>query len=478
MGEVGRGTSYIVAGKIIGLVIAFIHVSLVPRYLGPSNMGFYSYWMAVFFIFSFILDLSAAALVVRFVPELKETDKGKVPVLLIRLIKIKFYFAPAILLIGILFFRKDITYFLIIFLASLIMAITNLLDKLIYSYGRMRAYTFYKISQPTLRILLLICAFALFKERGIILAIITLNIIMCLGMSIFTWRILPHVYDRKAVIPLKNYFGFSIFAYLGSLFFILIDRMAMVFSKQYILDMRVIGCLGFSMLVCLNTIRQVIGGVSESILPYIVKFKALDRRHTFNRSLEYSWRYTNMLLFPLVFALLMLARPGIEFIVGREYLPSVRLIFLLLPAIVFYSWVALQQNELFAEGKARHMCCINLVSFLLFCVGGIVLIKRFGEIGAVLTISLTGLITFMLTIIFSVQRKNISFYYGGPILRPLAASLIMAGWLNLFEIASIWRLLGIGISGIAVYGIVMLVIKGITRDDINRMKEALFVPQQ
>lgn len=478
MGEIGRGTSYILAGKIIALIIAFVNAALVPRYLGPSSMGFYSYWIAVCYIFTLMLDLSAPNLITRFVPELKETDEGKVPVLLRRLIKIKFYFVPVIILAGIFLFRKDAAYFLIIFAASLLMALSNLMSTLIYSYGKMRAFTFYKISLPALRIFLLICAFALFKERGIILTIIGVNIIACLGLTIFTRNLLPTIYDKKAEIPLKSYFRFSVFAYLSVLFSILIGRIAMVFSRFYIPDMRIIGFLGFSILVCLTTIRPIIAGISESILPYIIKIKALDSRHTFNRALEYSWKYTNIILFPLVFAFFILARPGIEFIVGRDYLPSARLIFFLLPSVVFYSWVTIQQNELFAEGKARHLCGINLASFLIFCVSGIILIRRLGEIGAVLSISLNSLITFLLTLIFSVQRKNISYYYGGSTYKPLVASLAMAGWLSLFNISSIWRLTGIGISGLAIYVITMLIIKGITREDIVRMKEALFVPQQ
>jgi O-antigen/teichoic acid export membrane protein len=379
---------------------------------------------------------------------------------------------------GIFFFQKDIGYFLIICAASLVMAVSNLLGKLIYSYGRMRAYTFYKISMPALRIVLLISLFALFKEKGIILAIIGLNIIMCLGLGVFTWNLLPRAYDKKAKIALKEYFGFSIFAYLSFFFILLVDRMTMVFSKHYIADMKIIGFLGFSILVCLTTIKQVIGGITESVLPYIVKFKALDISDTFNRSLEYSWKYTNIILFPLVFGILVLAGPGIEFIVGKEYLPSVRLIFLLLPAVVFYSWIAIQQNELFARGRAGHLFFINLAGFLVFCVCAVFLIRNFGVEGSCVSILITSFIVFLLTVIFSVQRKKIFFYYGSPTLKPLIASLIMAGWLSLFNVSSIWSLLWAGLSGIAVYVIVMLIIKGITRGDMKRISEALFAPSQ
>ena len=478
MGEIGRGTSYILIGKILWLVIALVNAALIPRYLGPSNLGFYLYWMAVFFIFKLMLDLSAPFLITKFVPELKETDEDKVPVLLMRLIKIKFYFVPPTILAGILFFHEDIFYFLIIYAAALIMAISELLGILIYSYGRMREYTFYKISMPALRIFLVISLFALFKEKGIILAIISFSIIICLGLIIFTRNLLPPLYDKKIEIPLKNYFRFSIFAYLGGLFSILVYRMIMIFSKHYIHDMRIIGFLGLSLMVCITTIKQVIHGISESLLPYIIKFKALDSQHAFNRLLKYNWRYTNILLFPLIFALLILVRPGIEFIVGRDYLPSVKLIVLLLPAVVFYSWVTILQNKLFAEGKARYLCWINLAGFLVFFVSSIILIKRFGIIGSVVSIFLNSFVTLLLTVVFTVRRENLFYYYGGATLKPLIASLIMAGWLALFDISSIWKLVGIGISGMAIYVILMLIIKGITLEDVGRIKEALFVPQE
>lgn len=478
MGEIGRGTSYVLSGKIVLLLIAFVHVSLVPRYLGPGNMGFYLYWMAVLFIFKVMLDLSGPFLITRFAPGLKETDEGKVPVLLMKLIKIKFYFVPPTILAGILFFRKDIFYFLVIYTAALIMVISELLSSLIYSYGKMRAYTFYAIGQSALRIFLIICGFALFKERGIILAIISLDTIICLCLIMFARNLLPPVYDKNAGVPLKSYFRFSIFAYLGGLFSILVYRMVIVLSKQYIHDMKIIGFLGFSMLVCLTTVKQLIYGVSESILPYIIKLKALDSQQAFNRSLEYNWRYTNILLFPLLFAMLILVRPGIKFIVGMDYLPSVRLIALLLPAVAFYSWATIQQNRLFAEGKAIHLCGINLASFLIFLVGSIILIKRFGVTGSIASVLINSFVTLLLTFIFSVKKQDIPFYFGAVTLKPLIASLCMAGGMMLFDISSVWKLAGAGISGLVVYGIMMILIKGITRDDISRIKEALFAPQQ
>jgi O-antigen/teichoic acid export membrane protein len=228
----------------------------------------------------------------------------------------------------------------------------------------------------------------------------------------------------------------------------------------------------------LTTIKQLVSGISESILPYIIKFKALDSTYAFDRSLRYSWKYTNIILFPLVFALSILARPGIEFIVGKNYLPSAGLIFLLLPSVVFYSWVTVQQNRLFAEGKALHLFWINLIGFLVFFACSAILIKRFGVNGSVLSVLAGSSTCFLLTSAYSVRRKDVSYYFGGPMFRPLIASLIMAGWLGLFEISSIWRLFGIGISGIAVYAAVMLLIKGITLDDLNRIYEALFVPSQ
>ena len=466
--KIGRGTLYILLGKVFLIFLGILNVSLVPRILGPINMGFYSYWFSIFIILVAILNLGGPEILTRYLPELRKRNYNSIRPLIEKTIEIKFPFIFFILLVVLFLFSREKSYFFIIFLASICASSTMILQIILYSYKYMEKYVLIQLSRILARLILVIAFFILFGTIGILFGILTGAIIIPLIFGYFVISLLPKTsgaLDR----PFRDYLTFGLFVYLGALFFNLTNWSVIVLSKNYITDMAVIGFLGLGLQICLIAIIGIIFSVSESVLPSLIEFHVTDYEKL-KRSLELSWKYTNLVLFPTIFGLFVLANPTISIVVGEEFLPAVEIIELLLPATVFIAWIQIHQQILLIYEKKREIFVTQLIGFIVFLIAGLVLIKNIGIIGAPISLSLGTFAGFIGTYFVSSKIMKIHSYLR-YIFKPFIASIGMCVILSFIEVTNPTYLFGAAVLGGGVYLFMMLLMKEITRTDIERVKE-------
>ena len=466
--KIGRGTFYILFGKIFLVFLGFLYVSLVPRILGPENMGFYSYWFSIFIIIAVILDLGGSSALARYIPELRERNQDSIRPLIEKTIGIKFPFILLILFVGLFLVSKGKPYFLIIFVASIYACIESIIQITLYSYNHMGKYALITLSRILARLILVIVLFILFGSIGILLGILGAAIIVPMVFGLFAIKLLPKTsgsLDR----PFREYLTFGLFVYLGILFFNLTNWSVVILSKNYISDMAVIGFLGLGLQICFVAIVEIVSSVGESVLPSLIEFHVTyDKK--LKESLELNWKYTNLILFPLIFGLFILARPAISIVVGEEFLPTVVLIELLLPATVFISWALIHQQILLIYEKKKEIFVTQLIGFMVFLISGVVLIEDIGITGAPISLSLGTFAGFIC--IYFLSLKIIKIHsYSRHIFKPFIASVGMGVTLSFIEVTNPTYLLGAAILGGSIYLLMMLLIKGIIRTDIERVKD-------
>ena len=467
-GKIGRGTLYILLGKVLLIFLGILNVSLVPRILGPEGMGFYSYWFSIFIIIAVVLDLGGSLVLTRYIPELRKRNPDSIRPLIEKTFGIKFPFILLILLVGLFLFSSEKSYFLIIFVASICASALRITQIILYSYKHMEKYVLVPLSRMLARLILVIALFILFGSIGILFGILGGAIIVSFVFGLFAIRLLPKTSEALNK-PFRDYLTFGFFVYLGTLFFTLTIWSVIVLSKNYITDMAVIGFLGLGLQICLVAIIGVVFSVSESVLPSLIEFHVTNY-DKLKRSLELNWKYTNLILFPTIFGLFVLANPAISIVVGEGFLPTVELIELFLPATVFIAWAEIHKQILLIYEKKKEIFVTQLIGFMVFLISSLVLIKNIGITGAPISLSLGTFAAFIGTYFLSSKIMKIH-SYSRYIFKPFIASIGMCIILSFIEVTNSTYLLGAAILGGSVYLIMMLLIKGITRTDIERVKE-------
>lgn len=465
--KIGRGSLYILLGRIAMIFLGALNVTLVPRILGPTNMGFYSYWLSVFLILLALLDLGGYSILIRYLPELRKRNQSSVRPLIKKTIELKFPFILLIFLGGLFVFSRERYYFLIIFLASTFFSISMIIQAGLYAYGDMKKYALLRFSRVLTRFILILVLFIVLGSIGILYGILVGAILVTFISGFFIIKLLPKT-SGSLEKPIREYLTFGLFVYLGSSFSVLTTWSSVVLSKKYIPDMDLIGFLGLGLQICLVAIGGIVLFVGESVFPSLVEFHVTNYEK-FKRSLELNWKYTNMILFPIISGFFILSKPVITIVVGEGYLPTVEIIDLFLPAIVFITWTGIHRQILLIFEKKKEIFLSQFIGFVVFLICGLILIKNLGITGAPIAVSLGTFIGFICMYLVSARTMKIHSYLS-HIIRPFMASAGMSIILSLVVVNTIITLLGTITFGASIYFILMMLIKGITRDDIERVK--------
>lgn len=468
--RLGKGTLYILFGKVAMIGLSTISAILIPRFLGPKAMGFYSYWLAVYFILGMTFNFAAPPIINRYLPELRRLNPLLIRPLIKNTLKIKLPLIFFVLLAGWWFFSKQRVYFLIILLASVTFALSTTLICILYAYKEMKFYIFLQFSQRLAKLFFIFSFFTFFKEMGIILAILLAPLLVILISISPVLRLLPPI-SGNLNGHFKTYLSFGLWIYLGGLFQTLTNWLAPVLSKEYITDLTIVGYLGLGIQICFQ-LTNLINSISEGIFPSLIEFHVIkDER--FKNSLEISWKYTNMILFPIVAGILILIKPAICLLIGEGFLPSVAIIYILLPTICFTSLNLIHQHILLAYERQFSIFIAYFMGSLAFFICTIYSIKTYGIIGVSLSISLGSLISFILLNLFSIRFEKVERYYS-HLLKPLLASMVMGILISLIRVSNVFFLLIAILVGIIAYIGLMWLIRGIDVGDIKRLKKAFF----
>jgi O-antigen/teichoic acid export membrane protein len=232
--------------------------------------------------------------------------------------------------------------------------------------------------------------------------------------------------------------------------------------------MAMVGFLGLGIQICFTGIVHLVYSLGESIFPSLVEFHVTDDVR-FKKSLEANWKYTNLILFPLICGLFILAKPMVTIIIGEEYLPSAGIINLLLPATVFMVWAHVYRQILFIFERKVTIFLARLAGFIAFLSSIFFFMKNWGIAGASLSVSFGTLMAFICMYFGASKIEKIPSELP-HVFRPLLSSAIMAIIISYINVSNPVTLLGTILLGMVVYFSVMLLIKGITKIDIQRAK--------
>ena len=432
-------------------------------------MGFYSFWISVYFIIARILGLGGQHIIIKYLPELRIKNEFMIPSLVRKVVVMKI---PLFLLIacsGFLLFPEEISYFLIIAMASLLFSLNLAGESIVYSYNRMGPYASISLLRLASRTILVISLFYFFHSTGIVLGIFGAPLI-AFSLSLFlSLRLLPR---KQAALdpPFKTHFAFGVWIYISEAIQGMIIWIITILSKIHIEDMAIVGYFGVGVQICFSMII-LIYFINESILPSLVEFRVINDRKL-KDSLRLAWKYTNILLFPLIFGGYVLAEPFIGFFIGKDYLAGSQIIKLFFPTIIFFSWIRFHNQILFVYGKKIRIFLTQLINLSVF-LGVWFFLIRLGKIHiAPLSLCLGAVISYLFILFHSFKIEKVENYVPN-LLKPLAASAFMAFLLSRLTAQTISQLFLQVLFGFLSYVLFLFVLRGIGIDDYKIMKEFL-----
>ncbi len=471
--KIAKGTTFIIAGRVAGVISGFLFILIVPRVLGPEHMGYYSYWFSIFSILVLIMNFGGNQTLQRFIPELAIEDPGCIKSLLYRTALVKLVLCAVIAVLVFAVFRDTPLTALVITAGACVYSLVNLTGQFFYGLKQMDKFAVMAPLQSLGRLGCVVLFFLLWNTRGIIFGIIVSGLLYLLVYA------LPFVRNLSACGPIKKcafswYFRSGFFLFAGDVLFIIMQRLMVPISKKFVGDLAALGHLGLAFLI-FQTLSTVPKSIALGLLPRVVEL--LKEHDSSDDSVAFdelrsiyneTWRYITVLIFPIIAGVAFLIHPAIRIFIAPSYLPAAHISFFLLPALYFASYMPLNIKYLQAHNKGLFLAGVTASICALFIVLCATATALLGTAGAALALSASLMILwFILTLS---QDKYIDY-------KKLVISTFKSVIASISMLAAIWKIPVSGVmvltlnivAGACVYFLVLWLVRGITEVDIRRL---------
>lgn len=474
--------------RVGALVISII----LTRFLMPEGYGRYSIILSTAMIFYTFADLGINQTLMRYLSESLSKNKKALSAYHWYLLKLKFVLSLIVSLALLAlsypisnYFFKDSALFVPLMISAGYIFITSfetLYSQIFYSLEKVSYLGVRESLNQVLRISFLFGVFFLttysFFLVGIYLSYILASLLLLIFSLFYLRKIAPKLFSRTSVVidkkrVIKFVWLLSI-ASISTVFFSYIDSilLALFIAPEYIgyykaafsMVIGIIGLLSFPNLMLLSV---------------FTKLKKPKIEELFNTI----FKYISIISIPAAFGILVLGKYFLVFFFGYSYLPAALPLYILslliLPSVYIGLFLSLFSAEERPGVFAKLIVLVSLVNIAL----NFILIPLFLIISPLWATAGAAIATlaswiFYLFAFIKVSKKELHIKVSPlPMIKPLIASVIMAAVLLFFlsfakDMSLLMGVVSI-IIGIIIYAVIMLLIKGIKKSDINLFRYIL-----
>ena len=475
----------------IDKVGALIFLIIISRFLMPEGFGLYSLVLAIAFIFSTFADLGMNSALIMYVSDSIGKNKKSLAAAYYRFIlKTKFIFTLSASLIIIflsypishLIFKNPQMFFplLVSGFYIFVLSFESLYTSLFFAINQVKYISIKELLSHILKIIFsLIALFLLassYHVTGIFVSLMLASLLTILFIVHYLKKISPFIFSEKKYEPIDKIRVLKFLSYLSLLsvsaaFFSYVD---LIMIGMFISDPKYAGFYSAASKLVFSVAG--IFSFANILLPIFTQIKKNRLKDAFNKV----FKYTMMLAVPVAFGLAVLGRYFIRLIFGYDYLPASYplgiLALLLIPGIVF----GLFMSMLSAKEKLKKLTHLFIFINVLNIVLNYIFINWFlrysllwATVGAAISTVICWYIYFAgaLFIMHRCLKIEIKISH---LIKPIIASFVMA--LSIYYASLLFKdiTLASGILlvflGIAVYLVVLCLIKGISWKDITDLK--------
>lgn len=466
--RIAKNTGVLFVSQLLSYVLGFFYIVYIARYLGAEGFGVLSFALAFTGIFGVLADLGLSKLIVREVARDKSlVNKYLGNALSMKIILAVFTLILVTLVVNLLNYPQQIVN--VVYIIALSIIFTSF-SQLFYSVFQVYEKIEYQSIGTILNSILLLGSAFLGIFYGLnvvgfaIFYSITTVIVLAYNVIICTWKfILPKIeFDFsfwRSTINEAFFFG------LADVFIVIYFNIDSVMLSLMVGEV-VVGWYNaaYRLIFVLMFIPSVI---VISIFPLMSKHYE-SAKETLKMEYEKLFKYLFVIsVFLLVYGILF-SDKIILIIYGNDYLPSISVFQVLICVVPIIFLTYLFGNLLAVINKQRLIAIVAGSNALLNVFLNLVLIQKYSYIGASVATVLTEGLGFIL--IFGYISKyffRISIMQN--IVKPVLSGIVTAIFIYFLKTQLNWIL--VGILGIFLYIFALYVLKVITKDDTDLIKQ-------
>jgi O-antigen/teichoic acid export membrane protein len=448
--------------RIIELILAFIIIGILTRYLGKSGFGEYSIILAFIFIFNVLADFGLYSIVVREISK-PGADEEKIAsnAFTIRFL-IGFFIFTSAFLIACLFPYSAIVKqgILIGAFGFWFLSMGQVLMGVFQKYLRMDKVAIAELIARIIQVILILWFVKLgFGLLFIISAIVISSFIYFLFVFIFAQKYVRVRFQFDFVFwkkILRQSWPLAISAILCMIYFKLDTIFLSVMKSEG--DVGIYG-LSYKILESIVFFPAMFVGL---VMPLLSKYAFTDLEK-FKRVFQRALDFLIISAIPLAIGTLFLSPKIIFLLSGGGFEESVLVLNILIFACAMIFFGALFSNVIITRNLQKTLAKIYLAGATVNVVANFIFIPRYSYYGAASTTLFTEMLVtvLMLIVIFKSLQYLPSFKI---FFKAFFASIIMALPLYFFQEQNLFILLP---AAIGIYFLILYLIKGISKEDIS-----------
>jgi len=476
-----KQVGYVFVAKIFIVLLGFIRLPVLTKGLGGYLYGIFSLINVTISLIVPFAMLTFGMSIIHFLAAEKEINK----------IREDFFSAYSVVFIsGIIFsillfifsnhlasiIFKDVSSCYYIKLASIIILLDSMRD-LTLAFFRMRRriklYTFYDLSYYISQLGLIVISILFnYKLTGLIIAIIMNGVVFNLIILLIIIKQIGFQLPKFSRV--KSYLKWGIPLTPNAAILWIIES-SDKFMVSYFMGVAEAGIYSAAYSISKYTLFMLIP-LGTVVYPVISKCYSEGKISETKKYLKYSIKYLMMIAIPSAFGLSILAKPILQVLTTPEFVAGSTVVPFIALSGVIYGFYQISINIIYLVKKTKLALILLSTSAVLNIVLNIILIPRMGILGAAVATLIAYGVLFMLTLI--VTRRYLKFDMSIPfMLKSVFSSVIMALCIWLINPESIVLVIVSIFVGILVYFGVLLLIKGLSKEEraffMNFLKDSL-----
>ena len=401
-----RGSTLLLAGRVIAMAMNFAVQVLIVRYLSKSDYGAFAYVMSLISLGSSITVFGLDKTITRFIPIYQEKGEyqklfGSIVMMVSTILSIGFFLVILVFglkgLIGGALIKDQLAVRLLLLMIVLspIQAMDSLLIGMLAIFASPRAIFFRRhLLDPGLRLLII---FALIGIHGNVFWLAAGYVVASvLGVTLYTAILVRHLRKQEfskyfsfktMKLPAREVFGFSMPLLTANFVYLIRHQLVIVLLQYFRGTIDIAAYRAVQPVGDLNTV--VIQSFGMLFMPMMARTFARQDQKGIEDLYWQSAAWIAVISFPIFLLTFSLAEPLTILLFGERYSQSGKIMAILALGYYFNAALGFNADTLRIHGKLR-LTVINDIIAMFISVGScLILIPRYGAIGAAVTTCLT-----------------------------------------------------------------------------------------
>lgn len=475
--EVAKSNAIFTIGRIISVILGFFYSIILARMMQPYNFGLYSFCLVVVGFFILFTDLGLKNILTRFVSNyMSRKEYGKLRSLSTKIFKYKLFlsiFAGFIVFIlsddiALFIFGKPETGFVISFAGVIILfnSILKFFHSLFSGLKKFGAFVSLDILENIFKFIFVIGATVIgMGISGALLGLIITYILLVIISSLFVYKKYRFVFSGpKGTLKKDILVNFGKWIFISSI----VDRVYGVVDQMMISTMLIVESIGFYRIAqtWMSSIIYIVPIAGTVLHPY---FSGAKNDEQLKSMFFHTFRYASIFIFPLAICLSAYSVPITSLFYGRSFMGAAPALSILAFNSILLCFHSLLLGYFVGVGRPDITTKISSSTIILNIILNYFLIIYYGLIGAAISTIVSLLLNVSVLFYIAIRKKGMLF---DPeiILKPLfssAAVYILSKLFLVKYVFSFLTLIILGIVSVAIYVVLMLLIRGIKKDDIE-----------